>query len=1163
MHRKDRIVRLNKLLDERILVLDGALGTMVQSKNLTASDFGGVQLEGFNENLSIVRPEIVEEIHNAYLDAGSDIIETNTFGATPIVLAEYDKAHSCYEINLIGAQIARSCADKYTKMNPAKPRFVAGSMGPTTKAISVTGGVTFSELIDNYHQQALGLYDGGIDYFLIETSNDTRNVKAAIIAITNLLEDKEDKIPIAVSATIEQNGTMLAGQDVESLIVSLEHIDLLYIGLNCATGPDLMTEHIRSMSKLSNTRIACVPNAGLPDEDGNYLDSPMAIATALSKFIEQGWINLLGGCCGTTPDYIAAISEVIGKNKPRKIEPKLKSCLSGINMLEITNEKRPIMVGERTNVIGSKKFRNLITSGEFDMASDIAKEQIKMGAEIIDICLSNPDSNEYEDMKQFLEFISKKVKVPLMIDSMDERVVDMALSYSQGKAIINSINLEEGEKRFEKIAPLTKKYGAALVIGTIDEDPKQGMALTAKRKLQIAKRSHSLLTKKYGLKEEDLYFDPLVFPCATGDSNYVGSAAETIKGIELIKQSFPKVKTVLGLSNVSFGLPMSGREVLNSVFLYHCTKAGLDLAIVNSQKVKRFSTLTQEEIRLAEDLLFNRVLDPITPFVSYYRDKVVEKKQPQEDLPVEQRISSYVVEGLKVKLTQDLDELLKKMKPIDVINGPLMDGMKEVGKLFSSNKLIVAEVLQSAEVMKASVDHLQPFMQSDESAFKGTFLLATVKGDVHDIGKNLVDIIFSNNGFKVINLGIKISSAELIKAVEQHRPDVIGLSGLLVKSAHQMADTASDLALTGIDIPMIIGGAALSKNFTYKQVLPAYKGGEVLYAKDAMEGLELANTIMSEEKFNLYKEKFKDERYKFVDSKASDNEVEVESIGRSPQIIVSTDLPMAPDYQKHVIKNTPIETIFKYINPKMLYSKHLGIDGKIAQYLMDERFDKVKEFPQGQKALEIYDEIKRIKAMYAHSHLNPSAVYQYFKCNSDKNTIELYHHQSGEVINTFCFPRQLKADGICLSDFVAPKDHGVVDNMGMFIVTVGKNIIEEVQRLKVDGKYFQSHVLQALAIELAEAYAEYLHSKMRQWWGYADPVDATMLDLFQAKYRGRRFSVGYAACPNMEDQTKIFQLLDPSHSIGVSLTESYMMDPEASVSALVFHHPEAKYFSVT
>ena len=1177
MSRTERNTLLEKHLRERILVLDGAMGTSIQNHNLTANDFGGAEYEGCNEYLVITRPDVIAGIHESYLKVGADIIETNTFGGTPLVLGEFGLADKAYEINLAAVQLARSACKKYETAE--NPRFVAGSIGPTTKAISVTGGITFEELIEQFYAQAKALYDGGVDYFLVETCQDTRNIKAALLGIDKLFNGVKEKIPVAVSVTIEPTGTMLAGQSIESLAISLAHRDLLYIGLNCATGPEFMTDHIRTLAGVTKTRVACVPNAGLPDENGHYLETPAMIAKVLERFCEHGWINFLGGCCGTTPEHIKALSELAKKFKPRTfhvipakagIQTPLKSLdpdfhrddeihtfssyLSGIDFLEVSDEKRPLIVGERTNVIGSRKFKRLICEEKFDEASEIARAQVKNGAQIIDICLANPDRNEMDDMRCFLEQVTKKIRVPLMIDSTDADVIEMSLTYSQGKAIINSINLEDGEERFEKVVPLAKKFGAALIVGTIDEDPKQGMGVTRQRKLEIAERAYKLLTEKYGIAEEDIYWDSLVFPCATGDAQYIGSAVETIEGIRLIKQKFPRTKSVLGVSNVSFGLPIAGREVLNAVFLHHCTQAGLDMAIVNAELLTRYASIPPEEIELANNLLYNKGADCIAVFANHFREKRQESRVSSlASLPLEERLAHYIIEGTKDGLTTDLDIALKErqLPPLEIINGPLMKGMDEVGRLFNNNELIVAEVLQSAEAMKAAVDYLKPHMKKTDTSSRGRVVLATVKGDVHDIGKNLVDIILTNNGFEVINLGIKIPSEQLIEAVKKYKPDILGLSGLLVKSAQQMELSADDLCQAGIDLPILVGGAALTRNFVNRRIAKAYKKGFVCYAKDAMEGLDLAKKILNPKQFEEFRGKIQKEQVEVIEVGEQKAEGRTPKYQKSSVPILKT-IPQPPDFKPHVLTNTPLDHIWNFINPRMLFGRHLGVKGSLIQHLEREEWGELKKSEEGKKVLEICDALEDLKKECRGHSMKAKAIYQFFPAYSEGNTL----YVNGTAIE---FPRQNKEPWLCLTDYAAPKN-GPADNAALFVVTAGEGIRELAETYKKEGQYLKSHMIQALALESAEAYAELLHSKIRAMWGFPDTPDMTMMQRFQAKYHGKRYSFGYPACPNLESQKVLFDLLHPEQ-IGVQLTEGFMMEPEASVSAIVFHHPKAIYFS--
>ncbi|MCM3765937.1 methionine synthase [Neobacillus niacini] len=1138
-------------LKKRILVMDGAMGTMLQRAELTPEDFGGEEYDGCNENLNLTAPSVIAGIHREYLEAGADIIETNTFGATSIVLDEYGLGYKAYEINKIAAQIAVSEVVKASTDD--WPRYVAGSMGPTTKTLSVTGGTTFDALAASYEEQALGLIDGGVDLLLLETSQDMLNVKAGFVGIQNAFTKTGKTLPLFISGTIEPMGTTLAGQTIDSFFISVEHMNPVAVGLNCATGPEFMQDHVRTLASLASTAVSCYPNAGLPDEEGHYHETPETLAKKLADFAAHGWLNIVGGCCGTTPDHIRAISEAMKEFKPREFSAKPVHMVSGIDPFIYDDPTlRPIMVGERTNVIGSRKFKRLIAEGKFEEAAEVARAQVKGGAHVIDICLADPDRDELIDMENFIKEVVKKVKVPLVIDSTDDKVIEKALKYSQGKSIINSINLEDGEERFEAVVPLIHRYGAAVVVGTIDE---KGMGVTAEKKLEIAKRSYDLLVNKYGLKPQDLIFDPLVFPVGTGDEQYIGSAKATVEGIRLIKEQLPGVQTILGISNVSFGLPPVGREILNSVFLYHCTQAGLDYAIVNTEKLERFASISKEEVALAEALLFETTDETLATFTNFYRDKKKEAKVTGTDMTLEERLAYYVVEGTKEGLQPDLELALAQYPaPLDIINGPLMDGMKEVGRLFNDNQLIVAEVLQSAEVMKAAVSYLEPFMEKgDVSASKGKVLLATVKGDVHDIGKNLVDIILSNNGYNVIDLGIKVTPAELIKAIREEKPDIVGLSGLLVKSAQQMVLTAQDMKEAGIDLPIMVGGAALSRKFTDTKISKEYDG-LVLYAKDAMNGLSLANQLQSPEELEkLIAEK--QEKLAKVDVPLDLPIRSAASVAVKPKPAVSTTVPVfvPKDTKRHVLKSYSLSHVEPYINMQMLLGHHLGVKGKIAKLIAE----------KDEKALKVKEMVDQLLLdASANGWIKPAAVYQFFPAQSDGNKIHIYNPENhSQIIETFDFPRQDSSPYLCLADFLKPVDSGVMDYVGFFTVTAGRGIREVADGLKNEGRFLESHALQSLALESAEGLAELIHRQMRDRWGFPDPLTFTMQDRFAAKYQGQRFSFGYPACPDLEDQKKLFRLIEPGN-IGVNLTDGCMMEPEASVSAMVFAHPEARYFNV-
>jgi len=1156
MTRAQRVDRLRAELERRILVLDGAMGTALQDLRLTAADFGGAELEGCNEALNLSLPDVVRGIHRGYLEAGADIVETNTFGGTPLVLAEYGLAGRAIEINRAAAALARAEADAFSTAD--KPRFVAGSMGPTTKAISVTGGVTFEQLIEHYETHARGLHAGGVDYFLLETAQDTRNIKAGLIGIDRFQSQlaPEERLPVAVSGTIEAMGTMLAGQSVDALAISLEHADLLYLGLNCATGPEFMTDHIRTLAHLSRARVACVPNAGLPDENGRYLETPEMLARTLWRFGESGWLNLMGGCCGTHRGHIEKLAEMARRLKPRAVATRRRSALSGVDALEIGDDVRPVVVGERTNVLGSKKFRDLIALEKWDEAAEVGRAQVKRGAHIVDVSTQQTDRDEVADLRRFFEVLIKKIRVPLMIDSTNEKAVEVALTYSQGKSIINSINLEDGEKRFEKIVPLARRYGAAVVVGCIDE---RGQAIKAADKLAVARRSYELLTSKYGVPEEDLYFDPLVFPCASGDAAYTGSAVETIDAVRAIKEALPRCKTVLGISNVSFGLPSAGREVVNSVFLYHCVQAGLDLAIVNAEKLERYPSIAEHERKLAEAVLFSReqqaLKDAVAAFAAHFREKKP-AGPARSELPLDERLARYIVEGSRDGLFDDLAEKLRQgAKPLDIINGPLMRGMDEVGRLFNANQLIVAEVLQSAESMKAAVSFLEPHMDKVSSSARGKVLLATVKGDVHDIGKNLVDIILSNNGFQVVNLGIKVPPEALIQAVREHKPDVVGLSGLLVKSAHQMVATATDLKAAGVELPLLVGGAALSRNFVDKQIAPAY-GGTVAYAQDAMSGLELAKRVTEPDKHEHLRRELQERRAQLAAVEAARPAPARSSAARrSRKVAQLTDRPRPPDFDRHVLTNTPLDHIWRFINPVMIYGRHMGLKSSVVKEVEAGNRAELEKTEAGRKALQLKAALDDLKSECRDGIMKARAVYQFFRARGEGDDLVL-RDAGGAVLARFTFPRQEGADGLCLSDYLADDD-----SVALFVTTAGAGIRERAETYKKNGDFLKSHLLQALALESAEGYAELLHSKLRSQWGFPDPLDMTMVDRFKANYRGKRYSFGYPACPRLEDQQILFRVLRPEE-IGVELTDGYMMDPEASVSAVVFHHPDATYFSV-
>lgn len=1146
------------ILKERILVIDGATGTALQELDLTAEDFGGEELYGCNENLILTRPEVIRSVHRSYLEAGADCIETNTFGATPLVLDEYELGHLALEVNEVGAQLARQEADALS--TPDRPRFVLGSMGPTTKTLSVTGGITFDELVENFRVQALGLLRGGVDILLLETVQDGLNLKAAQIGIEQAEKELGFSRPVAISCTIEPMGTMLAGQTIEAFYTSVEHFEPIFIGMNCATGPQFMTDHLRTLAGISKYPVSVYPNAGLPNADGEYEETAEILSANLKPFFDQGWVNVVGGCCGTTTSHIRAIAEIASEAEPRVIEPNNFLTISGIEAVEVTEDTTPLIVGERTNVIGSRKFKKLIARNEFEKAAEIGRKQDRGGAHIIDVCMADPDREELEDMLAFLPVLTRMTKAPLMIDSTDSEVIEEALKLCQGKSVINSINLEDGEERFESVVPLARRYGAALVVGCIDEDPDDGMAVTVERKLEIAERSYDLLTNKYGVPPEDIIFDPLVFPVGTGDEKYTSSAAATIDGVKAIQERFPQCGTVLGISNVSFGLPPAGREVLNSVFLYHCVQAGLSMAIVNSERMERYASIPEEERVLSENLIWQRTADPIAEFTEFYRGKKVaaEGQSPLLELPIPERLARNIIEGTKEGLEEALAIALETHEsPLAIINGPLMTGMAEVGRLFNDNELIVAEVLQSAEAMKAAVAYLEPHMEKADAASRGKVLLATVKGDVHDIGKNLVQIILSNNGFEVVDLGIKVPPTQLIDAVKEHQPDAIGLSGLLVKSAQQMVVTAEDLQSQGIDLPILVGGAALSEKFTATRIQKV-TDSTVIYAKDAMDGLRIVNELLDEEKRDEFIESVRRDQEKITTAGNPATKTAVAEItipDRSPEVRVLESAPPIPDTELHFESNIDPREIYPLINPQMLYGRHMGLRGN---------FNKKLDAGDS-KALELKTLMDQLlEEVTQRDLLLPRAMWRHYPASSTSKMIRIHCPESGKILEEILMPRQQKSPFQSICDYVLPAaaNGDPQDHIAIMVTTAGSGVRNQSRAWMNEGEYLKSHAIQALAVELAEGLAERVHRQIRTDWGFPDPEGMPALDLFRARYRGKRYSFGYPACPDLSCQESIWRLLQPQEHLGVQLTDGFMMDPEASVSALAFHHPDANYFGV-
>ncbi|MEW5765032.1 MAG: methionine synthase [Acidobacteriota bacterium] len=1138
----DRTVALLELLSERIAVLDGAMGTQIQARGLSARDYGGEPFEGCNEALVLSRPDVVRSVHDAYLAAGADIVETDTFGGTPLVLGEYGLADRAFEINRRAAQIAReACAEAST---PARPRFAAGSMGPTTRSISLAGGLTFTQLADHYRVQALGLLEGGADLLFLETVQDALNAKAGLAGIRKAVEESGREVPLVVSATVEPSGTLLAGQTIEAFYASVMHAPLLAVGLNCATGPDLMGSHLRSLSGMARTRTVCFPNAGMPDEGGRYGLSPESLARAMRRFAQNGWINVAGGCCGTGPDHVRALAQALEGVAPRRVPDHHRVFLSGIDFLELEEDNRPVLAGERANALGSRAFKRRIAEGRFEEAVEIARDQVRAGAQVVDVCLQDPERDETSDLTAFLERAGKVVRAPLMIDTTDPRAAEAALPLCPGRCLLNSANLEDGGGRLARMAELARTFGAALVVQTIDEDPEEGMARTAERKMAVARRAFALLTEGHGLRPEDIFFDPLVFPCGTGSPRFRGAAAETLAALRSIKAEFPDSRTLLGISNVSFGLPAAAREAVNAVFLYHATRAGLDVAIVNTEKIPRFPSIPEAERSLCEDLLFDRGPDPLGALLTRFKTRPAGPDgTPEPAVGPEEALLRCVTEGSRRGLVEALDALLAAgAPPLDIVNGPLLRGMDEVGRRFARNELIVAEVLRSAEVMRAAVSHLERHIDGAAPS-RGTVVLATVRGDVHDIGKNLVDMILSNNGYRVVNLGTKVTPEKIIAACRQHEPHALGLSGLLVRSAHEMAATAREVTEAGLDPILLVGGAALTERFTDRTIAPAY-GGLTAYAATAMAGLELLNRLLSPEEGAAAREELRREREARLARSAEP--LKDEAASPSGKAVPPVEALPPPDRGMHLLEALDPSALWPYVNLQMLYGRHLGLQGPAARLLEagDPRALQLREVVQ-----EILDS----------GWLRPKGLYRFFGAESRGDSLFL---DTGDGARTeLPFPRQRSGDRLCIADFVRPASLGGGDSVALLVATAGEGVRERASSLRAQGRLLISHALQAVALELAEAAAEWIHRRIREAWGLPDPEDLSMADRLRGRYRGKRFSFGYPACPDLEGQDLLFRLLGPER-IGVRLTTDRMMDPEASVSAVVVHHPEARYFSV-
>lgn len=1159
-----------ELLKEKIVVFDGAMGSNLQGQNLSIEDWGGSQFENCSENLIYTKPAAIEKVHVGFLEVGCDVIETNTFGANGVVLSEFGIADKTYEINKKATELAKRLAEEFS--TKSHPRFVAGSIGPGTK-LPTLGHVSYDQLKQAYRDQIWGLFDGGADMFIIETCQDILQTKAALAAIFEFFEKRRVRIPVIVQVTIETFGTMLNGTEISAALTALEPFQIDVIGMNCGTGPDQMTENVKYLCENSPFPVSVLPNAGLPEvRDGKqfYTETPENFAKKIEHFAKDFGANVVGGCCGTTPAHLKLVVERMQSISPKPRSPRFVPAASSIYISQpYVQDNSFLIVGERVNASGSKKMRDLLQAEDWDGLVQLAKEQEREGAHILDVNVDFVGRDGVKDMHELVSRLVTNIKIPLMLDSTEWQKMEAGLKLAGGKCILNSTNYEDGEPRFFKVLELAKTYGAGVVIGTIDEE---GMARTAERKFAIALRAYKQATE-YGIKPYDIFFDPLALPISTGIEEDRKNAAETIKAIKLIRQNLADVNIILGISNISFGLNPAARIVLNSVFLHECVQAGMNSAIVNASKILPLSRFNEHEIEVALDLIYDRrrfegdicLYDPLAEFTKLFEGKSTKSiKADTQNLTVEEKLKRHIIDGEKIGLEENLKKALEKYSPLDIINNILLDGMRVVGDLFGSGKMQLPFVLQSAEVMKVAVKFLEPFMEKVEGVCKGTMVLATVKGDVHDIGKNLVDIILTNNGYRVINLGIKQPIEEILKAYEEHKADAIGMSGLLVKSTLIMRDNLEIMNERGITVPVILGGAALNRRYVEEELIPLYKG-RLFYARDAFDGLHAMDEITGQKsdrakaqiKSNGKQELLAEEakigkKIRHLSSKTKHDTTHT----KRSNVSIDVPIPKAPFYGSKVVHVKDLNKVFAFINKTALFK---------GQWQFKQGRRTTEEYEQFLQK-EVYPKFKELKALAIRDKLlEAKLVYGYFPCQSEGNDLIIYREDEKTEWLRFTFPRQpvtqRGSQNLCIADFFAPKDSGRIDVVAFHLVTMGQRASEYSAKLFESNNYTEYLLFHGLSVEATEALAEFWHKRIREELGIADEDAEDIEKLFKQGYRGARFSFGYPACPNLEDQAKIFELLQPER-IGVQLTEEFQLNPEQSTSAIIVHHPEARYFNI-
>jgi 5-methyltetrahydrofolate--homocysteine methyltransferase len=1192
-------------LKERIVVFDGGMGTNLQVQNLSVEDYGGAQFEGCPEYLLVSRPSAVEHVHAAFLEVGCDVIETDSFGGIPYVLDEYGIGHMAYELNVKAAQLARRVALDFS--TPDRARWVAGSMGPGTKSPTL-GHISYRDVKAAYAVQARGLLDGGVDLLIVETCQDLLQTKATLAAIFAEFKRAGRRVPVITQVTIEPWGTMLPGTEIGAALTALEPFPIDIIGLNCGTGPRNMTESVRYLCENTSLPVSVLPNAGLPSvKDGkmHYDETPESFVAQVEHFAKDFGVNVVGGCCGTTPEHLRLLVERMQRVTPKPRAAVVVPAASSIYIQQpYVQDASFLIVGERVNASGSKKMRDLLNAADWDGLVSLAREQEREGAHILDVNVDFVGRDGEHDMHELASRLVTQVRIPLMFDSTEWEKMEAGLQHAGGKSIINSTNYEDGEPRFKKVLGLAQEYGAAVVVGTIDEE---GMARTAEGKLRIAKRAYEQATGELGFPAHDIFFDPLALPISTGIEEDRRNAAETIESLRRIKSELPGCFTILGVSNVSFGLNPASRIVLNSVFLHEAVEAGLDSAIVNASKIVPLNRIPERRREVARQLIYDErrfegdvcTYDPLTEFTKLFEGVKAEKAEKVDlNLPVDERLKRHIIDGEKVGLEDNLKLALESFTALDIINNILLDGMKVVGELFGSGQMQLPFVLQSAEVMKASVRFLEPFMEKKGGATtKGTMVLATVKGDVHDIGKNLVDIILTNNGYSVVNLGIKQQVENILSAAAEHKADAIGMSGLLVKSTLIMRENLELMNERGLRVPVILGGAALTRRYVEDDLKSLY-GGQLFYARDAFDGLHVMDALTGGAGADD-KASDTDANGKAVDangkpvkaaaaavagsdgvaaSKASEDDGAEELVGedaklglhrpaaraRAARVAGDTSdttrsdvnpnapIPRAPFYGSRVVEDVPLADVFAFVNETALFKGQW-------QFKQGRRSAEEYRALVAETVRPVYDELKR--RAESERLLAPRVVYGYFHCQSEGNDLVIYQDDGRTERTRFTFPRQPAGRRLCLADFFASKESGRVDVAAFQLVTVGRRASEYAQELFRADNYADYLYFHGLSVESAESLAELWHKRVREELGVADRDAPELAKLFHQGYQGSRFSFGYPACPNLEDQTKLFELLGPER-IGVELSEEFQLVPEQSTSAVIVHHEEAKYFSI-